>query len=102
MGLYLTKMSPNGQIVLPAEMRRKYRVKPSAQFIVVRKGDGFYLNPVSEEEVLRELEVMELIDEGEKAIDEGRYLKVDSSMSAEEIDDLIMSGKWKSDCRRRS
>ena len=84
-------MSPNGQVVIPAEMRRKYKVKPSTQFIVVRKGEGFYLDPVSEEEILRELEVMEGVDEGIDAIERGNYVVGNTEMSFEEFDKLMKS-----------
>ena len=91
MGLNLTKMSPNGQVVIPAALRREYKVKASTQFVVIRKGRGFYLDPISEEEILRELEVMEGIDEGMTAIERGDYVEADTSMSVDEIDKLLMS-----------
>lgn len=91
MGLNLTKMSKNGQVVIPLEIRKQAKIKPATKLLVVNRGETVILRKVTEEEILHEFDVMEQIDEGEKAIDEGRYLSVDTSMSAEEIDDLIMS-----------
>ena len=91
MTINLTKMSPNGQIVIPAEIRKLAKIKPAAQFIVINKGRDLLLKLVTEEEILHEFEVMEAIDEGEKAIDEGRYVEADTSMSFEEFDKLLMS-----------
>ena len=91
MAINITRMSPNGQIVIPAEIRKAAKLKPATQFLVVSRGRDLLLKQVTEEEILHEFEVMDAIDEGEKAIDEGRYVEADTSMSFEEIDKLLIS-----------
>jgi AbrB family looped-hinge helix DNA binding protein len=91
MTLSLTKMSPNGQVVIPAEVRKSAKLKPAAQFIVLNKGRDIVLKQVTEEEILHEIDLMERIDRAEEDFKAGRYVEVDSSMSSEEIDDILMS-----------
>lgn len=85
----LTKMSQNGQVVIPAAIRKD--LKPKTQFLVVKKGMDIILRQVSEEEILHELELMERIDEADREIAKGNYVKADTSMSFKEFDDLLMS-----------
>ncbi len=91
MAINITKMSPNGQIVIPAEVRKAANIKPATQFIVVTKGNDLVLRPITEDEILHELELMESIDRAEEDFKAGRYVKADTSMSVEEIDELLMS-----------
>jgi AbrB family looped-hinge helix DNA binding protein len=84
-------MSKNGQVVIPAEFRKRAKLKPSTQFLVLEKWGGLFLKPVDEEEILHEIEVMESIDRAEEDFKAGRYMKADTSMSVEELDKLLMS-----------
>lgn len=90
MGLNLTKMSKNGQVVIPLEIRKQAKFKPATKLLVINKGNTVILKKVTEEEILHEIEVMESIDRAEDDFKAGRYVEVDGSMSAEEMDDLLM------------
>ncbi len=91
MPINITKMSPNGQIVIPAEIRKAAKLKPATQFLVVTRGNDLVLRPITEDEILHELELMESIDRAEEDFKAGRYVEADTSMSVEEIDELLMS-----------
>jgi AbrB family looped-hinge helix DNA binding protein len=91
MTINLTKMSANGQVVIPSEIRKLAKLKPSAQFLVTNSGNDIVLKHVTKEEVLESIELRKKIERGRKDIKEGRYTKVDSSMSAEEVYALLMS-----------
>jgi bifunctional DNA-binding transcriptional regulator/antitoxin component of YhaV-PrlF toxin-antitoxin module len=90
MALNITKMSANGQIVIPMPVRKSAKIKPASQFVVVPKGKDLLLKHISEEDILHEFDVMDRIDDGEHDIDEGRYVEADTSMGFEEIDELLM------------
>ena len=42
-----TKMSSKGQVVIPEEIRKKLRLKPGSQFVVVGRGDVVVLKAIS-------------------------------------------------------
>jgi|WetSurSiteA1Bulk_404760.scaffolds.fasta_scaffold465684_1 AbrB family looped-hinge helix DNA binding protein len=47
-----THLSVKGQVVIPAELRRKYRLEPGTLLRVEDTGDGILLKPVTEQSVL--------------------------------------------------
>ena len=93
MTLNLTRMSANGQIVIPAAVRKLANIKPSAQFLVVNKGNDLVLKRVTDEEILHEFDLMERIDRAEDDFKAGRYVEVDSSMPFDMVDRLLLSKK---------
>jgi AbrB family looped-hinge helix DNA binding protein len=87
----ITKMSQNGQVVIPSEIRKDAKIKPSTKFVVVNQGKNILLKRISKEEIRRgTLELLKKIEKAEKQIKEGKYVKANTDMSAEEIDDLLM------------
>lgn len=42
-----------GQIVIPAELRRKYRIKAGTKILVIDTGEAILLKPVTEESLKR-------------------------------------------------
>lgn len=91
MTINLTKMSANGQVVIPLEIRKLAKLKPSAQFLVTNSGNDIVLKHVTKDEVLESIELRKKIERGRKDIKEGRYSKFDPKMSFEEFDALMMS-----------
>ncbi len=80
MEVAITKISENGQVVIPAEIRKDADIKPSTKFIVFNK------------EALREdMLLIEKIRKSEEQIKNGKFVKVDTSMDDEKIDDLLMN-----------
>ena len=89
MEVAITKMSQNGQVVIPMEVRKDAKLKPFTKFIVLNKGGTIILKPVHGEKLIADLELLEAIARGEEDIRKGRVTNVDSKMSAEEILKLL-------------
>ena len=90
MEIAFTTLSENGQVVIPVEVRRDAGIKPSTKFLVFNEGKNILLKAITKEALSRNLHLMESIERGEEDIKEGRFVKADTSMSNEEIDDLLM------------
>lgn len=90
MEVAITKISENGQIVIPSEIRKDAHIKPSTKFLVFNEDSNIFLKPVTKDKLKEEIRIMKDIEEGERDLREGRYTEVDSSLSAEEIDKILM------------
>ena len=91
MEVALTKMSENGQVVIPSEIRKAAGVKPSEKFIVFNEGGNIMLKLIKKEALRADMLLLEKIMRGEEQIREGRFVRADTSMGDEEIDDLLMA-----------
>jgi AbrB family looped-hinge helix DNA binding protein len=89
MELAMTKMSQNGQIVIPLEIRKSAGIKPSAKFMVMSEGNNIMLKLVNEEAFKEEMKIMKIIAKAEQQIKEGKVTLIDTSMSNEEIDKML-------------
>jgi len=89
MEVALTKISQNGQIVIPADVRRDAGVKPYDKFLVFNKGGNILLKPVNTKILSDELGLTERVIRSESKIKKGGYVKADTKMTAEEIDRLL-------------
>jgi AbrB family looped-hinge helix DNA binding protein len=90
MEVSITTLSENGQVVIPAEVRRDANIKPSTKFLVFNEGGNIMLKAIKKEVLVRDLHLVEAIGRSEKAIKKGKVVKADTSMDDEEIDDLLM------------
>jgi len=52
---YRTSISPRGQIVIPAALRRKYGITPKARILISDVGDGILLKPLTIHELIDQL-----------------------------------------------
>src|SRR3990172_7755827 len=52
---YRTSISPRGQIVIPAALRRKYGITPKARILISDIGDGILLKVVTIHELIDQL-----------------------------------------------
>jgi AbrB family looped-hinge helix DNA binding protein len=91
MEISLTKLSPNGQVVIPSEIRKKAGLKPSTKFIVFNEGGNILLKQIKVETLRKDMELLERIQMTEKQIQTEKNVKANTCMSDEEIDDLLMS-----------
>ena len=91
MGVAITKMSRNGQIVIPSEIRKEAKLRPSTKFIVFNENGDIYLKKIEKEELLKRFDLMRRIEKSEEEIAKGQSVKADTKMSDEDIDDLLMS-----------
>tara|TARA_Y100000310_G_C20640324_1_gene793532 strand:+ start:346 stop:621 length:276 start_codon:yes stop_codon:yes gene_type:complete len=91
MEVAITKISPNGQVVIPVEIRRKAKIKPSTKFLVFNEGDSILLKVINKKSLVKDVKLMESILRGEEDVREGRVTKLDTDMSVEDMDEALMS-----------
>jgi AbrB family looped-hinge helix DNA binding protein len=90
MEISLTKLSPNGQVVIPSEIRKEAGLKPSTKFIVFNENGNILLKQIRKETLRKDIELIEKIHLSEEQVKAGKVIKADTSMKDEEIDDLLM------------
>lgn len=88
MEVAITKMSQNGQVVIPSEIRKDAKIKPSTKFIVFNENGNIILKQIKKQYLGSLFERIEL---SEKQIAKGKFVKTNTEMSDEKIDDLLMS-----------
>ena len=91
MEISLTKLSPNGQVVIPSQIRKEAGLKPSTKFLVFNEGGNIFLKQIRSESLKRDAELLERILLTEEQIATRKSVKANTSMSDEEIDDLLMN-----------
>ncbi|MBN2454535.1 AbrB/MazE/SpoVT family DNA-binding domain-containing protein [Candidatus Woesearchaeota archaeon] len=91
MEVSITKISQNGQVVIPSEIRKDAGIKPSTKFIVFNEDGNIMLKQIKKEALRDDLMLIEKIKKSEEQIKKGKAITADSSMSEEEIDDLLMA-----------
>ena len=91
MEVSITTLSQNGQVVIPAEIRRDAGIKPSTRFLVFNQGGNILLKVIRKESLAKDMALLEMIERSEEQIRTGKFLKADTSASDEEIDELLMS-----------
>ena len=89
MEVSITKFSENGQVVIPAEVRKDAGLEPSTKFLVFNKGSNIMLKVVNKNNLANDFNLLESIKKSEDQISKGQSVKANTSMSDEEIDDLL-------------
>ena len=69
----LTKASSKGQIVIPADIRKKLEIKEGTVFGITAKDDMIVLKKLDKKMKAEDLRTLKLIEEAWKDIEEGRY-----------------------------
>ena len=90
MEVAITKISKNGQVVIPSEVRKDAGVKPSTQFLVFNEDGNILLKQIRKESLRDDMMLMDKIRRSEGEIIKGRFVKADTKMAEKEIDDLLM------------
>ena len=90
MEVAITKLSENGQVVIPAEIRRDAGIKPATKFLVFNEGGNILLKVIQKETLARDVHLLEMIERSEEQIKAGKFVKANTAMRDEEIDDLLM------------
>jgi len=62
MEVAITKMSPNGQIVIPSEIRKDAGLKPSAKFLVFNEGGNILLKQIMKEKLVKDINLLLIFD----------------------------------------
>jgi len=91
MEISMTKLSPNGQVVIPSEIRKEAGLKPSTKFLVFNEGGNILLKQIRTESLSKDIKLIERIQMTEEQIAKGNVVKANTNMSDEEIDDLLAS-----------
>ncbi len=92
MEVSITRMSENGQVVIPSEIRKDAGIEPRTKFLVFNADGDILLKPIQEKALMEEFDLMKNMEEGERDIKEGRFVKGNTKMSAKEIVDLLLGG----------
>ena len=91
MEVAITKISENGQVVIPSEIRKDAGIKPSTKFLVFNEDGNIMLKQIKKESLRDDMLLIEKIRRSEEEIKDGKFVKADTTMSDEEIDDLLMA-----------
>ncbi|MBU2633855.1 MAG: AbrB/MazE/SpoVT family DNA-binding domain-containing protein [Nanoarchaeota archaeon] len=91
MEVAITKLSQNGQVVIPSEIRRDAGLKPSTKFLVFNESGNILLKQIKKDSLMKDIQLIEKIERSERQIDKKNVTNVGSTMSDNEIDDLLMS-----------
>lgn len=91
MEVSITKLSPNGQVVIPSDIRREAGLKTSTKFLVFNQGGNILLKQINFENLKNDMDIIGKIQLSEKQIASGKFTKVKTSMKDEEIDEILMS-----------
>jgi AbrB family looped-hinge helix DNA binding protein len=91
MTMMITKMSANGQIVIPVEIRRAAKLKPSTKFAIFYDKGNIFLRKITKEYIKQEIALMKRIAKAEENIKKGNYVSIDADLPAEEIDKILMN-----------
>lgn len=91
MDISFTKLSPNGQVVIPSEIRKKAGFKPATKFIVYNEGRNILLKEITPETLQKDMQLLETIQSSEKQIAKGNVTRATTDMDAEDIDELLMN-----------
>ena len=91
MEVAITKMSENGQVVIPSEIRKDAGLKPSTQFLIFNEGGYILLKQINKEILAKDIHLLQTIERSEEQIKTGKVTKANTDMSEEEIDDLLMN-----------
>ena len=90
MEVAITKMSPNGQVVIPSEIRKDAGLKPSAKFLVFNQGGNILLKQIKKEKLAKDMALLERIQRSEEQIQAGKVTRANTSLSDEKIDDILL------------
>lgn len=87
----ITRISENGQVVIPADIRRDAGIGPKTKFIVFNQDGNILLKQMKKEALAKDMELIEKINRSEEQIINGKVVRANTQMKDEEIDDLLMS-----------
>lgn len=80
----LTRMSPNGQIVIPAEIRRSAKFDAKDRFIVISENDTIIIKKLTRADFAKDLALLGRIAEAEEQVRKGETLTLPASMPIKE------------------
>lgn len=90
MEVSITKMSRNGQVVIPSDIRKDAGIGPSTKFLVFNEGGNILLRQLKKERLAEDIELINKVINSEEQIKKGKYVKASTKMKDEEIDDILV------------
>jgi len=90
MEIAITKMSKNGQIVIPSEIRNDAGIKPFTKFIVFNREGNILLKRIRKENLWDDMRFIEKIQRTEEQIKSRKFVKASTKMDDEEIEKILM------------
>ena len=90
MEVSITKMSKNGQVVIPVEIRKDAKIRPKTKFLIFNENGEILLKPIKGDMLREEINLIRRIEESEREINEGKVVKANTKMPVKDIDDLLM------------
>jgi len=84
-----TTISENGQVVIPAEIRREAGIPPSTKFIIFHDEGNIMLRKVTNQ-LRDDMLIIDRIRKSEDDISKGRARTAKTTMSDEEIEKMLM------------
>ncbi len=90
MEIAITKMSTNGQVVIPAHIRKEANLDPATKFLIFNDGENIYLKKITQKALKEQARLMEKITRSEKQIKEGKSITITPNMSDEEAYEALM------------
>ena len=73
MEISITKMSQNGQVVIPSEIRKDAKIGASTKFLVFNEGGNILLKQLRRENLTKDMELIEKIERSEEQIAKGKH-----------------------------
>lgn len=102
MEVEFTRMSPNGQIVIPADIRKAGKFSAKDRFIVISENDTIIIKKLTRADFVKDLALLEKIAEAEEQVRKGNVITLPGNLSAKELDKRLMAHRWDSSTRKRS
>jgi len=90
MEISITKLSPNGQVVIPSEIRKEANLQAATKFLVFSQDGNIMLKQLRKDALSRDMEFILKLRKSEEQISGGKSVTAESGMKDEEIDDLLM------------
>ena len=90
MEVAITKISQNGQVVIPSGIRKDADIKPLTQFLVFNEDGNILLKRINKESLRNDMQLIEKIKKSEEDIKKGKVVRADIQSNDKEIDDLLM------------
>lgn len=98
----LTRMSPNGQIVIPADIRKAAKFDTKDRFLVISEDNTVIIKKLTRSDFAKDLALLERIAEAEEQVRKGETITLPGHLSAKELDKRLMAHRWDSSTRKRS
>ncbi|HIH24892.1 TPA: AbrB/MazE/SpoVT family DNA-binding domain-containing protein [Candidatus Woesearchaeota archaeon] len=79
-----TRMSPNGQIVIPAQIRKSAKFDAKDRFLVISENDTIIIKKLTRADFAKDLALLGRIAEAEEQVRKGETLTLPASMPIKE------------------